>query len=63
MSAVTLRDDIKVFGKVERYGAEWGYNIPSLPHGYAWYVKALHQNSQEYYWWNGVCGGVRYEWK
>lgn len=49
MSAVTLIDDIKVFNKVERYGAEGGYNIPNLPHGYAWYVKALHQDPQRYY--------------
>ncbi len=34
MNAVTLRDDIKVFDKVERYVAEGGYNIPNLPHGY-----------------------------
>jgi hypothetical protein len=29
-----MRDDIKVFVKVERYGTEGGYNIPNLPHGY-----------------------------
>ncbi len=39
-------------------GVKRGHDTPASPPNHAWYVKALHQDTQGYYWWDVVWGGV-----
>ncbi len=49
-----------VWNAMERERIDSGMicDFSALPPDYAWYVKLKHQDTQRYYWWDVVWGGV-----